>query len=78
MKRAFTTVYCDPDYIKEATEALDQIVIGEGKVDLDFDYEPDWEIEDDDEEPTRDTGTYRGGYRKFRDGTEREDFGSDR
>lgn len=34
--------------------------------------------DDDDEYPTRDTGSYRNGYRTFRNGTEREDFGSDR
>lgn len=34
--------------------------------------------DDDAEDRGRDTGTYRGGYRIFRSGVEREDFGSDR
>jgi hypothetical protein len=33
---------------------------------------------DDEIEQSEDTGTYRSGYRIYRDGTEREDFGSDR
>jgi hypothetical protein len=31
-----------------------------------------------DDEPTQDTGRFQGGYRTFRDGSMREDFGSDR